>query len=186
MKKTDPKTIPREGTTGADGAAGENRNAGPETDAADSLVCIEVAIPRRHLPALYAFLAARTQPTVVDVPRNGSWTARHLRELAARIDGRAQKFIELVASANGEWVSYQTAADELATPVERLRLDLGRITKHCMAIRQTTLRVWPVESRTADPNAKLGQRYQYRMDPIVAGWWRDATPDDAVPGDVDE
>jgi hypothetical protein len=142
---------------------------GASGHAVDELIELRAWVPRTRLAEIYAFLGALLGVHAVAVPRNGAWTQQQVADLAASMDGRAREFVRLIAHANGDWVSYQAAADALRVPVDRLRLDLARVSYFAKRVRGE--KIWPLEPRVKEPDAELGRRVSYRMDPVIAAWW---------------
>jgi hypothetical protein len=137
-----------------------------------------VPVPREHLGAVYATLAAAmagddqapaAEEVLVD-DRNGSWTEAMVHRLRANLEyPGARALLSLCSERAPEEVTLQDVVEETGIEDKQIRAELGAMTKLCKRLFQR--RTWPISVRWT-----AGGYANYSMKPELAAWW--SSPDD--------
>lgn len=153
---------------------------------ASSSEIVMVPVPREHLEATYAFLAARTSGRVradpsgegVEVEGQGIWTPDMVAKLK---DGslhlpQLRQLIDAVADVAPQEISMREVIREIEVSSDKMRGQISGLTK--LSNRLFQRRTWPFSVRygadeggTDNEPAGSGVAY-YRMPVDVAQWWK--------------
>jgi hypothetical protein len=143
-----------------------------------------VPVPRAHLGAVYATLAAamanddqaptqtRRGPAdeVLVDERNGSWTEAMVRRLQANLEyPAARAVLDLCSERAPEEVTLQDVVEKTGIKDTQIRAQLGAMTKLCKRLFQRN--TWPISVRWT-----ASGRANYSMKPELSAWW--LRPDD--------
>lgn len=139
---------------------------------------ISVSVPVAALPMVhetldryYKSVAAR-QVERVSVPNNGEWSRDEVLSLHREFRNAAGRAVmKLIAERADKKVSYEEMAKAAGISFNELRAQLAWLSRYAVKVKGA--KVWPM-SMTENSQLPTGQRYQYRMDKIIAQWWLEA------------
>jgi hypothetical protein len=149
------------------------------TASPDSGDVVLVPVPRAHLGAVYAALAAamaddqapthtRRAPAAQEVlvdERNGTWTEAMVHRLQANLEyPAARAVLDLCSERAPEEVTLQDVVERAGVKDTQIRAQLGAMTKLCKRLFQRN--TWPISVRWTGTG-----RANYSMRPEIAAWW---------------
>lgn len=119
---------------------------------------------------------AQAAPEAIEVPGNGLWTRDEIFELYGRFRnpiGRAM--IRRIAESAGSSTTYGQLGEVVDGDLGQVRGQLAWFSKYSKAVKGLGdgEKAWPM---VVSENSKLakGERYGYRMPPIIGQWWLEA------------
>lgn len=142
-------------------------------------------VPLRHVREVAEFAAALTsgrrhheltdsskdQGETVMVQGQGSWTRAMIESLADTVTYDAVlALLDHCAGRPGQWVPKAEVEDAGGFSAIQLRNELGAFSKKTTKLFGQA--IWPMEWK------KERGSYSYRLDPMIADWWKAAREED--------
>lgn len=155
---------------------------------------VNVAVPKPLLPSVTEMLhryysgdaakpdgstptTAPTQDEEVAVPKNGKWNRQEIAALHDSFRNEAgRKVITFIArrSLEDEVATYGELMEHSGLDEYKLRSQFSWFSKKSKATKNmATGKAWPLIVHDAGSDADKGERYTYRMPPLIAQWWLD-------------